>query len=152
MSIDDFVGYSKALHGMTVDFVRAAPKRKRDFMPDPPGKSGRAAAPNRIGDGFAPFCKQLRHASVCAASTILRPRPEKWIGYKAPERITLATNPETPWAGSPLRGAWQIRDGICHFLAFLTNPSSLHSSEPTPLCTKNNPVGSYFFFTAARRA
>jgi hypothetical protein len=33
-----------------------------------------------------------------------------------------------------------------------TNPSSLHSSEPTPLWTKNNPVGSYFFFTADRRA
>lgn len=37
-------------------------------------------------------------------------------------------------------------------VAFLTNPSSLHSSEPTPLCTKNNPVGSYFFFTDASRA
>jgi HTH-like domain len=37
-------------------------------------------------------------------------------------------------------------------LAFLTNPSALHSSEPTPLCTKNNPVGSYFFFTDASRA
>jgi hypothetical protein len=37
-------------------------------------------------------------------------------------------------------------------LAFLTNPSSPHSSEPTPLCTKNNPVGSYFFFTDASRA
>jgi hypothetical protein len=37
-------------------------------------------------------------------------------------------------------------------LPFLTNPSALHSSELTPLCTKNNPVGSYFFFTNASRA
>ncbi len=41
---------------------------------------------------------------------------------------------------------------VYQLLTFLTNPSSLHSSEPTPLWTKNNPVGSYFFFTAARRA
>ena len=33
----------------------------------------------------------------------------------------------------------------------LVKPSALHSSEPTPLCTKNNPVGSYFFFTEASR-
>ena len=31
----------------------------------------------------------------------------------------------------------------------LEKPSALHSSEPTPLCTMNNPVGSYFFFTKA---
>jgi hypothetical protein len=34
----------------------------------------------------------------------------------------------------------------------LVKPSALHSSEPTPLCTKNNPAGSYFFFTEASRA
>jgi hypothetical protein len=33
----------------------------------------------------------------------------------------------------------------------LVKPSALHSSESTPLCTKNNPVGSYFFFTEASR-
>src|SRR4030095_17224204 len=64
MSIDDFVRYSKVLHGLTADFVRAVPEDKWDFTPDPPGKSGRAPAPHRIGDGFAPFCKQLRHV-VC---------------------------------------------------------------------------------------
>jgi hypothetical protein len=32
--------------------------------PDPPGRSGPPPAPQRIGDGFAPFCKQLRHV-VC---------------------------------------------------------------------------------------
>jgi hypothetical protein len=47
-----------------------------------------------------------------------------------------------------VRGA-QI--GNYELLAFLTNPSSPHSSAPTPLCTKNNPVGSYFFFTDASR-
>jgi hypothetical protein len=64
MSIDDFVRYSKMLHGLTADFVCAVPEDKWDFTPDPPGKSGRAPSPHRIGDGFAPFCKQLRHV-VC---------------------------------------------------------------------------------------
>jgi hypothetical protein len=64
MSIDDFVRYSTLLHGLTVDFVRAVPDDKWDFTPDPPGKPGRAPATQRIGDGFAPFCKQLRHV-VC---------------------------------------------------------------------------------------
>jgi hypothetical protein len=65
MSIDDFVRYSKVLHALTADFVRAVPEDKWDFTPDPPGKSGRAPARHRIGEGFAPFCKQLRHV-VCA--------------------------------------------------------------------------------------
>lgn len=64
MSIDDFVRYSKVLHLLTTDFVRAVPDDKWDFTPDPPGRSGRVRAPHRIGDGFAPFCKQLRHV-VC---------------------------------------------------------------------------------------
>jgi hypothetical protein len=64
MSIDDFVRYSKVLHGLTADFVRAVPEDKWDFTPDPPAKSGRAPAPHRIGDGFAPFCRQVRHV-VC---------------------------------------------------------------------------------------
>jgi uncharacterized damage-inducible protein DinB len=49
MSIDDFVRYSKVLHALTADFVRAVPEDKWDF---------------RIGAGFAPFSKQLRHV-VC---------------------------------------------------------------------------------------
>ena len=65
MSIDDFVRYSKVLHRLTADFARAVPEDKWDFTPDPPGKPGRAAIPHRIGVGFAPFCKQLRHV-VCA--------------------------------------------------------------------------------------
>ena len=65
MSIEEFVRYSKVLHGLTTDFVRAVPEDKWDFTPDPPGKSWRAPALHRIGDGFAPFCKQLRHV-VCA--------------------------------------------------------------------------------------
>jgi DinB superfamily len=64
MSIDDFVRYSKLLHGLTADFVRAVPEGKWDFTPDPRGKSDRPPAPQRIGDGFAPFSKQLRHV-VC---------------------------------------------------------------------------------------
>src|SRR5918992_558584 len=64
MSVDDFVRYSEVLYRLTTDFVRAVPDDKWDFTPDPPGTSGRATAPHRIGDGFAPFCKQLRHV-VC---------------------------------------------------------------------------------------
>jgi uncharacterized damage-inducible protein DinB len=64
MSIDDFVRYSKVLHALTADFVRAVPEDKWDFTPDPPGKSGRAPVAHRIGDGFAAFYKQLRHV-VC---------------------------------------------------------------------------------------
>jgi hypothetical protein len=64
MSIDDFGRYSNVLHGLTVDFVRAVPDDKGDFTPGPPRKAGRAPALHRIGQGFAPFCKQLRHV-VC---------------------------------------------------------------------------------------
>src|SRR5438477_11088824 len=42
MSIDDFGRYSRVLHGLTADFVRAVPEDKWDFTPDPPGTSGRA--------------------------------------------------------------------------------------------------------------
>jgi DinB superfamily len=63
-SIDDFARYSTVLHGLTVDFVRAVPEGRWDFTPDPPGRSGRVPALHRIGSGFAPFCKQLRHV-VC---------------------------------------------------------------------------------------
>jgi hypothetical protein len=64
MLLDEFVRYSAVLHRLTADFARAVPEDKWDFTPDPPGTSGRAPAPHRIGDGFAPFCKQLRHV-VC---------------------------------------------------------------------------------------
>ena len=63
MWIDDFVRYSNVLHALTAGFVRAVPKEKWDFTRDLPG-NGRAPAPHRIGDSFAPFCKQLRHV-VC---------------------------------------------------------------------------------------
>ncbi len=64
MFIDDFVLYSNILHNLTVDFVRSVPEDKWDFTPDPPGKSSRPPVPYRIGQGFAPFCKQVRHV-VC---------------------------------------------------------------------------------------
>jgi len=64
MSIDEFARYSAVLHGLTADFVRAVPEDRWNWTPDPPGRSGRAPAPHRIGSGFAPFCKQLRHV-VC---------------------------------------------------------------------------------------
>jgi hypothetical protein len=64
MQIDNFRRYCEHLYRMTVDFVEVVPADKWDFSPDPPGKLGRAPVPLRIGDGFAPFCKQLRHV-VC---------------------------------------------------------------------------------------
>ena len=63
MSLDDFVRYSIVLHRLTLDFVKAVPEEKWDFTPDPP-RSGREPAPHRLGDGFAPFCKQVRHV-IC---------------------------------------------------------------------------------------
>jgi uncharacterized damage-inducible protein DinB len=64
MLIDDFVRHSQVLHALTADFVRAVPDDKWDFTPHPPGTSGSAPAPHRIGGGFGPFSKQLRHI-VC---------------------------------------------------------------------------------------
>jgi hypothetical protein len=64
MLIDDFTRYSDVLHRLTVDFVRAVPEDHWNFTPMPPGASERPQAPHRIGPGFAPFCKQLRHV-VC---------------------------------------------------------------------------------------
>lgn len=64
ISIEEFARCSKVLHALTVDFVRAVPDDKWEFTPDPPGQPGRTAPPHRIGDGFSPFCKQLRHV-VC---------------------------------------------------------------------------------------
>ncbi|HEY2855141.1 MAG TPA: DinB family protein [Gemmatimonadaceae bacterium] len=64
MSTEELARYSKVLHTLTADFVRAIPDDKWQYTPDPPGRSGRAPAPHRIGQGFAPFCKQLRHV-VC---------------------------------------------------------------------------------------
>ena len=64
MSIEDFARYSRVLHGLTLDFARAVPDDKWNFTPDPPGAPPRSAATYRVGHGFAPFCKQLRHV-VC---------------------------------------------------------------------------------------
>jgi hypothetical protein len=64
MSRDEFARYAKVLHRLTTDFVRAVPDDKWDFTPDPPGGPDRAPPPHRIGAGFAPFSKQLRHL-VC---------------------------------------------------------------------------------------
>lgn len=65
MSIDDFVWYSKVLHGLTADFVLAVPEKKWDFTPDPPRKSGRAPALHRMAKASRRFANQLRQV-VCA--------------------------------------------------------------------------------------
>ena len=52
--------------------------------------------------------------------------------------------------GSEGRGAFER--GSLAWIQSLVKPSELHSSEPTPLCTKNRPVGSYFFFIPTSRA
>jgi uncharacterized damage-inducible protein DinB len=64
VSPDDFARYSALLHDLTLDFARAVPDDRWDFTPDPPGRPGRVPAAHRIGEGFAPFSKQLRHV-VC---------------------------------------------------------------------------------------
>jgi hypothetical protein len=62
MRVEDVRRRSEFLHRMTVDFARAVPDDAWDFTPVLPG--GRPIDPLRHGDGFAPFCKQLRHV-VC---------------------------------------------------------------------------------------
>ena len=52
------------VHRMTVDFVDVVPNDKWEFTPDPPRGLGRGSGPLRVRDGFAPFCKQLRHV-IC---------------------------------------------------------------------------------------
>jgi hypothetical protein len=95
MSIDDFARYSQLLHRLTVDFVRAVPEDKWAFTPDPPGQSGRARAPHRIGHGFAPFCKQLRHV-VCVRgvyNAALEMGKVDWTGKHAHYRGPLTRPP-----------------------------------------------------------
>ena len=99
MSIDDFVRYSKVLHALTADFARAVPDDKWDFTPDPPGQSDRASTPHRIGDGFAPFCKQLRHvvcvrgvytAALATKKVDWRRKHEHYVGALTREALLAA--------------------------------------------------------------
>jgi hypothetical protein len=64
MLVDDFAQHSKVLYLMTTDFARTVPDEHWHFTPLPARASGRPPAPLRLGDGFAPFSKQLRHV-VC---------------------------------------------------------------------------------------
>lgn len=59
----DFKRRFDFMQRMTVDFVAAVPDAHWHFSPQLPG-SGGAAAAGRHGEGFAAFCKQLRHV-VC---------------------------------------------------------------------------------------
>jgi len=61
--VDDFKRRFDFMQRMSVDFVSAVPDAHWHFSPQLRG-SGGAAAAGRHGDGFAPFCKQLRHV-VC---------------------------------------------------------------------------------------
>ena len=79
MTPDEFSRYAEILHGLTVDFVRAVPDERWHFTPDPP-KDTRPRPLHRIGTGFAPFCKQLRHV-VCVRgvyNAALRNRRVDW--------------------------------------------------------------------------
>ena len=80
MSADEFARYSKVLHRLTGDFARAVPDHQWEFTPDPPGRSGRPPAPHRIGDGFAPFPKQLRHV-VCVRGVYNAALREKKVDW-----------------------------------------------------------------------
>ena len=80
MSTQEFARYATLLHRLTTDFVRAVPADKWDFTPDPGGRPGRVPAPFRMGEGFAPFSKQLRHI-VCVRgvyNAALRTRTVDW--------------------------------------------------------------------------
>ena len=95
MSTEDFARYAELLHKLTVDFVRAVPEDRRDYTPDPPGPPGRVLAPHRIGEGFAPFCKQVRHV-VCVHgvyNAALRKGKVDWTGKHDHYRGSLAREP-----------------------------------------------------------
>ena len=62
--LDQFTRYVQHLHRLTVDFVETVPEDRWDFTPDPPERLDRPRDPLRLGVGFAPFSKQLRHV-VC---------------------------------------------------------------------------------------
>jgi hypothetical protein len=64
MLINDFKRRCEFLYRMTRDFAAAVPEDKWHFTPLRPGAAGGAAIADRHGEGFAPFCKQLRHV-VC---------------------------------------------------------------------------------------
>jgi hypothetical protein len=61
--VEDFKRRFDFVQRMTVDFAAAVPDAHWHFSPQLPAPDGAAAA-GRHGDGFAPFCKQLRHV-VC---------------------------------------------------------------------------------------
>jgi hypothetical protein len=120
MSIDDFVRYSQVLHALAADFVRAVPEDKWDFTRDPPRNSGRAPAPHRIGDGFAPFYKQLRHVvCVCGVyNAALAARKVDW------------TRKREHYAGPLTREALlaALNDQQRHLLAGFDTPLSWRTS------------------------
>jgi hypothetical protein len=61
MEIDNFKRSWEWVHRMTVDFGEAVPDDRWDFSPDPPEATRLRQIPHRLGDGFAPFSRQLRH-------------------------------------------------------------------------------------------
>ena len=65
--IEDFKRRLEFIHRMSVEFAKAVPDDKWRFTPAPSGPSD----PERHGEGFAPFCKQLRHV---VGSPGLKPR------------------------------------------------------------------------------
>jgi REP element-mobilizing transposase RayT len=83
------------------------------------------------------------------------------FGYVViPEHIHLLTS--EPNKGNPSDAVAVLRQRISrdarqratlnYRLVVLVNPSLVQSSDPTPLCTKNKPSGSYFLFTSNSRA
>lgn len=64
MTAETFSRYADVLHTLTQDFVRAVPDAKWEFTPHAPDDVALPQPEHRIGRGFAPFCKQLRHV-VC---------------------------------------------------------------------------------------
>ncbi len=63
MLVDDFKRRFDFMQRMTVDFVDAVPDVYWHFSPQAPLPGGAVSA-GRHGNGFAAFCKQLRHV-VC---------------------------------------------------------------------------------------
>lgn len=80
MSVDDFIRYSGTLHRLTVDFIRVVPDARWDYTPDPPGRAGQPKSDHRIGRGFAPFRKQVRHL-VCVRGVYNDALRNRWVDW-----------------------------------------------------------------------
>jgi hypothetical protein len=95
----------------------------------------------KVGDSFDRARNDLNFPTREVAQPI-EPRCDE---RRKARQIRLRSDPRTRW---PCPLPTRRLNAAAHNLV---KPSALHSSEPTPLWTKNSPSGSYFLFISASR-